>query len=197
MKTVHIYGGATSSTPFPPHLPGEDKWGINNLWCKVILKPRYESATHWFDLHTTEHIQKRKHNMYHWLCKLKIPVYRWEVDPNMPTSVRYPREEVFDTFKSRFFCSTFDWLMALAILQRYERIHLYGWRMAQLNYTHQVKSGQFWVRKAVEAGVVIENHSKSSLFTVKHTLVEPDLSNKLMYGLETTDRSKIYSHRWA
>ncbi len=199
MKVVHLYGGATSSSPLPEFRPGEEKWGINNLWAKVSLKERYEGWTRWFDLHPTEHIQGRKHNIYGWLCQQTKPVVRFWPDPAMPSCVLYEHEQVRAHFgNTRFFCSSFDWLMARAIYEGFAQVHLYGWRMAQLNYTHQVKSGQFWIRKAIEAGVSIQNHSKSSLFIVKHEVVEPTekLSKCLMYGLETTDRSKIYSHRW-
>jgi len=197
VKVLHLYGGATSSTPLPEFPAGAEKWGINNLWCKYNLKERYEGWTRWFDLHPDAHVQGRKHNMYPWLCQQTKPIVRFWPDPNMNTQL-YPHEAVRAKFGgTRFFCSSFDWLMALAIYEGFERVDLYGWRMAQLNYVHQVKSGQFWIRKAVEAGVEIVNHSKSSLFIVKHTVVEPDMSKWKMYGLETCKRGECYSHRWA
>ena len=197
MKTVHIYGGASSDTPPPEQLPGEEKWGINHLWSRAAFRPRYEGWTRWCDLHTDEHIKSRKHSTYNWLCQQTRPIVRFWPDPNMNTQL-YPHAEVRAMFGgTRFFCSSFDWMMALALYESFQRIHLYGWKMSHPVYAHQVKSGQFWIRKALNAGVDLQNHSPSSLFIVKHDLVEPNLSRCLMYGLETTDRSKLYSHRWA
>jgi len=199
-----MFGGATCSVPHPELPDGGERWGLNALNVVVKLKPRFVGWTRWFDLHPTEFIKARKHNVYPWECKAQPPqrVVRFWPDPDMPACWVYPHAEVQAHFGgTRFFTSSFDWMMALAIYEYqtqglHQHIDLFGWKMQHINYTHQVKSGQFWIRKAVEAGIDIQNHSKSMLFTVNYSLEEPDMTRWKMYGLETTKRGEIYSHRW-
>lgn len=196
LRSVQMMGAAPSSEPVPELPEGTERWGLNNLWLKGSLRPRLEGWTRWFDLHATDHIRQRKSgDIYPWLCKQSKPVLRWELDPTMPSSVAYPKAAMRG---SRLFCSTLDWMLALAIYEEFAEIHLYGWRMANPRYRHQVYSGQWWVRQAQEAGISVVNHSKSSLFIFppQSSMVTPEpQAGSRLYGLETTDRSQLHHAR--
>jgi len=191
---VQMMGGAPTRTPPPPRAAGVERWGCNNLILKPQLRLRFEGWTRWFDLHSTEHIQGRKggrSNVYPWLCQQTRPIYRWAVDPAMPSSVVYPQAA---RNGSRLFCSTLDWMLALAIYERAEEIHLFGWRMSHPAYEYQISSGQWWIQEAQSRGIRVVNHSSSQLFLKmpKQRGPTPDTGKCLMYGLETTDRSKLF-----
>jgi len=194
MHTVQIFGGAPSNNPVPPQDDAE-RWGLNNLACDKRIAARFRGATRWFDLHSSEHIQARRLNAYPWLCRQTIPVYRWAIDAQMPMSTVYPLGAVALMFPGcRIFTSTLDWMLAAAIVLEPKRIELFGWRMHHPQYRHQVTSGQWWVNQALSRGIEVVNYSRSALvMTYNPTLPTPlVLPTHLMYGLETTDRSKLY-----
>jgi hypothetical protein len=90
----------------------------------------------------------------------------------VPTSVAYPFEEVSAHFGERYFASTFDYAMAKAIYDDYDRIDLYGVKMSAAGeYEHQIKSAHFWlgIAKGLEKSVVV--HGESSLLKTKTGLI--------------------------
>lgn len=199
---VQMMGGAPATEPVPELPVGAHRWGLNNIMMSPRVSPvRFAGWTHWFDLHETAHIQARHKgqiNAYPWQCRQTNPIYRWVVDPAMPSSVAYPVAEVRAHFNgTRLFCSTLDWMLALAIQKGcYDRIDLYGWRMSNPFYQHQVGSAQWWIEQALKAGITVTHNSRTALSKPRKFSGEPVmLPEHLMYGLETTDRSKLYHAR--
>ena len=73
--------------------------------------------THWDWLH-------EKHD---------FPIYMIEAYPEIPGAVRYPLEsasEVYHGLGRNVFTSTFDFMIALAIAEKYERVYIFGFEMA-------------------------------------------------------------------
>jgi hypothetical protein len=203
VKAVEMMGGAPGLLPLPRPEAGVERWGLNNLYMSQGLRQRFLGWTRWFDLHSNEHIvagtnSRRKYPAYDWLCVQQRPVYRWVMDPRMKHCRLYPHREVRGAFdQTRLFCSTLDWMLALAVYEQFTHIDLYGWRMAHPGYTHQVYSGQWWILRAQQAGVVVRIFGASKLKTVADRPL-PRITipaGCLMYGLETTDRSKLYHAR--
>lgn len=191
MKLVQLMGGAPMSNMVGPKPAGAERWGMNAHHASNMLRQRLKGWTRWFDLHSTEHIKGRKYNVYAWECQQAKPVYRWTVDPAMPSSVAYPREAQQG---SRLFTSTLDWLMALAIYEQFTHIELYGFRMGNEKYAYQIPAARWWIQQARHLGIDVTVVGPIAL---KRTpkgppskIVVPD--SCLMYGLETTDRSKLY-----
>lgn len=195
MKLVQMMGGSTTRLAHPPLPEGAERWGLNNIFMSHTHRARFKGWTRWFDLHGDEHIQGRKQgrrNCYPWLCAQTRPIYRWSVDPNMPASVVYP-----DAARqgSRLFCSSLDWMLALAIHEHFTHIDLFGWRMTHPAYQHQVGSAQWWVHKAISEGITVTIHGNSALKVKVAAGPPPPIvipAGCLMYGRETTDRSKLY-----
>ncbi len=192
MRTVQIFGGAPADEPIPEQ-GSADKWGLNNLWMLHHCRKRYTGWTEWVDCHHHDHIKGRKQCSWSWLTQQTKPVVMWAAHPDIPASKAYELSEVFAAFNTKVFSSSFDWMMARAIYQRFERIDLYGWRMKHVAYEHQVVSGQFWIQQAKDRGIVVVNHSPSSMFDSKTRYPAPVLGpGQKMYGLETTDRALLY-----
>lgn len=104
------------------------------IWC---LNQGHNSFTHeqmrrftaWFQVHPFEEMEPRQKPEWghiEWLQHCGIPVYMEEVQPNIPTSIRYPYEEVCWFFGGRYLTSAIAFMLAFAIYQRYEVIKLYG-----------------------------------------------------------------------
>ncbi len=204
MKIVQLMGGARTVVSPPIQDEGVERWGLNNLYLCLPLRARFAGWTRWFDLHTSEHIKARKGgniNCYPWLCKQTKPIYRWAVDPDMPASVKYPLAAMQG---SRALCSSLDWMLALAIYEQFTHIELFGWRLSHPAYTHQKETAQWWIRKAQAQDIevsVLGRSSLSSLTSIGKVVLPkssapvveiPIPRSCLLYGLETTDRSKIY-----
>lgn len=198
MKLVQLMGAAHTNLN-PPVLPdGQERWGMNSLITSALLRSRCNGWTRWFDLHSNEHIKARKQgtqNVYPWLCQQKKPVYRWFMDPNIPGCVVYPDEA---RQGSRLFCSTLDWQLALAIYEQFTHIELFGFRLLHFAYQYQAESAQWWVHKAISRGIEVKIHGQSALKVRPWKHGPPAIAippGCLMYGRETTDRSKLYHAR--
>ena len=195
-----MFGGAGTTAPIPPIVEGVERWGINNLCLTPSGPRRAKGATRWFDLHPREHIDGRRGPaVWGWYRKLLIPLYMWDTFPDLPTSTVYPHEAVREAFGgTRLFTSSLDWMVALALYEGFTEIELYAFRMGQPNYMHQVGSGRWWLKQCADRGVKVTHLSPTALNSIRREVeYKPPqpTSQHLMYGLETTNRSKLYRGR--
>ena len=195
-----MFGGAGTKNPVPPIESGVERWTINNLIRMPEGPNRFKGATRHFDVHHKPHIiGRRSSNVWGWYQQLQIPIYLWQTYPDLPTSIAYPVDAVRAMFGgTRLFSSTLDWLIALALFESFEEIELYAFRLGTPNYLYQVGSGRWWLKQCVDRGVKVTHLSPSALQRavrdVEFKPPRPD-STHLMYGFDTTDRSKLYHGR--
>jgi hypothetical protein len=203
MSKVLMIGGAGEDRPLPEIEDGVERWGLNNLICLPCGEQRFAGCTRWFDLHHKEHItsspKRKRTNMWSRYQKFEIPVYLWETFADLPTSCAYPREQVQAFFGgTRLFTSSLDWMLALAVFEGFTEIELYAFRMALAKYDYQVSSGRYWLKQCTDRGVTVTLLTPSALEGNDAAVdrnpprMEP---HHLMYGFETTDRSRLYSGR--
>lgn len=199
-RKVIMFGGAGTKEPVPEIVPGVERWVINNLIKMPTGPKRCKGATQWFDLHWKEHIESRGGgNVWATYQKLDIPLYMWKHYEDLPTSTPYPIKEIQAFFGgTRLFTSSLDYMVAKALFEGYEEIELYAFRMGNPLYRHQVSSGRWWLKQCADRGVRVTHLSPSTLNSISREVdfkpPRPD-STHLMYGLETTDRSKLYRGR--
>lgn len=135
--------------------------------------------TSWWDLHPIEPtkfypgIKYKRRAAYRWYQTLPgpdAPNYRplWMferdgrtggLDPTIPAAVRFPIEEVLDTFPPReqfWYTCQLDWMMAFHILRGYEHIILHGHGVS-LEPTHMVAHRGIlaWVHVARARGITV------------------------------------------
>ena len=88
----------------------------------------------WFEIHHYTPEDPKKSGMVEtylkWLRELPHPIYMMEHYPDIPTSIKYPKDEVYKAFGEYFYTSSIAWMLALAILQNPEEIGLWGVDMA-------------------------------------------------------------------
>lgn len=151
-------------------------WGMNEIYQIV---PKLDVL---FDLHDKRHLVEsfRNSGHYEWLQRSPIPVYLVKAMEEIQSSVAYPWAEVISEFGTYLTCTVSE-MIALALLMKYEEIHLYGIDLKVgkgfgQEYTRQLGSVSYFIGLAVGRGVKVYIPRESSL-----------LKSPLIYGLQGSD----------
>lgn len=157
MGKVCILGTAETLKEAPLNDSSFDFWALNDMY-DVVSEER---INRWFEIHSLFEIQdsvSRKTGKSHieWLKNCKIPVYMQDKHEDIPTSVKYPIDEILDRFGTDYFHSTIDYEIAIALYEGYKEIHIYGVNMAiNEEYGYQRPSACFWLGVAKGMGVKV------------------------------------------
>lgn len=132
-------------------------WGMNELYKRL---PRWDR---WFELHKrtvnlddegSEHIWK--------LAALDCPVYMQKHYDDIPASLAYPLDKVTANFRP-YLTSTFSFMVALAILEGFEEIGVYGCDTADEEWGSQRPSLEYFLGYAEGKGIKVTIPHESSL----------------------------------
>ena len=189
-EKVAIVGCAESKSMSPFQLSNEwEFWGVNNLHLTLPKAP----WTRWFELHSIayDNIQYLRRGKADFrgqpiqaylesLNALNIPVYMqrpWNVIPN---AVPYPLQVILKEFPRRYFTNTISWMIALAILEGFKEIGIYGVDMAvssplrqQNEYSHQRPSCEYFIGIAEGRGIKVHLPDECDL-----------LKSRFLYAIE-------------
>jgi hypothetical protein len=129
LKKVAIVGFSQHKVEAPYNDPTFEIWGLNDLHESI---PRWNR---WFEMHSDKQIKdycSRKQGVPYLegLSKLNVPVYMQKQRPEVPTSVEYPIERMKAQFGD-YFTNSISYMLAMAIDEGYQVIHVYGVDMAQ------------------------------------------------------------------
>lgn len=193
MKKLAIVGCADSKKLAPVDDLSFDIWGMNNLY------PQLPRATKWFEIHQitsdgTNYLRRNERifrgqvvndylkQMGEWAQKQAIPVYmqqHWDI---VPTSIAYPLNDVLKNF-GNYFTNSVSYMIALAMMEKYEEIHIYGVDMAVVGndvlnpeaneYSYQRPSVEFFLGLALGRGIKIYLPPECDL-----------LKTRFLYGFE-------------
>lgn len=72
------------------------------------------------------------------------PIYMQNMDHLVPDSVRYPLEAAQELAGVKMFSTTFAYMAALAVLQGYTEIRIYGVELSASEYQYQANGYLFW-----------------------------------------------------
>lgn len=113
-KKIAICGFAASSRMLAPF--DDPEWEIHTLNQLYRHVPR---ATRHYDIHRNfreDNVEGTDHPR--WLAECGIPVYMTQVEPSIPTSIRYPLERVIErVVGTDYFTSTVAFMVAHAIYE--------------------------------------------------------------------------------
>lgn len=188
-KSVAIVG--FSQKTFAPVLESkaDELWSMNHAY---IIKD-FPKMTRMFEIHHKYwYLRKEvpKSVAYNeWMNQQHdFPIYMQDVTPEVPSSVKYPLDEIIedcltglvhqDADKNetirKYFTSTFAYMMGLAVYEKFDRIEVYGVDMENnTEYGYQKPCGEFWIGLALGRGI-------------KVVLQEPCLlCNAVLYGYDT------------
>lgn len=180
-KTVAITGMSPASRDIANYEPDHvEVWGLNNA--REILK----RVDRLFQIHQRIEVDEDPEYLK-WLQSLDCPVYMIEHYDDIPNSVKYPFGEVATQifpaeteYASDYLTSTIAYMMALAIYEGFDEIHLWGIDMATgTEYEQQRPCMEFWIGAARMKGIKVVIPDSSPL--CKHN---PDG----MYGVYRTHR---------
>lgn len=129
LKKVAIVGFSNHKVEAPYDDPSFEIWGLNDLHESI---PRWNR---WFEMHSDKQIKdyttrKQGKPYLEGLASLGVPVFMQKHRPEVPLSVEYP----IDHMKAKFgdyFTNSISFMLAMAIEERYDVIHVYGVDMAQ------------------------------------------------------------------
>jgi len=195
VKKVAIVGTAMTHKDAPYSDPSWEIWGLNDHWNNM---PR---ATRWFEVNYEAcKIAKVSHQpdmtRMDWLKKCPIPVYMEEKYPEVPMSVRFPYEDIFnyicdmDPCGRDYLTNSVSYMIAMAIYEGFDEISLYGVDMAVgSEYEKQRPSCEFFIGVAKGLGIKLYIPDQSDLLK---TLVVYGRSKKAdAFILKLQDRRKF------
>ena len=156
---VAILGFTDTRLEAPFGDPEWEIWGLNELY-------RYHDArqfSRWFEIHDRKLIEEDKGVPGHWpphieaLKQFPIPVYMHQHWDDIPNSVAYPKEEMERAFPDgQYQTSSISWMIALAVLEGFKEIGVYGVDMAQdIEYVQQRPACEYWIGLARGMGTKV------------------------------------------
>lgn len=168
-KKVAIVGFATNTL----HLvPWQDKdfelWGLNQGYTNFHRRPE-----RWFEMHTPEYTADvRDPNYLPWLTQCPVPIYMIEHYDEYPNSVRFPIEDAIrfagdrrlGTGAGDYYTSSIAFMLALAGMEGFEEVHVYGVNLAIGDeYFYEKPCAEWWVGYLQGKGVKVVIPTASSL----------------------------------
>lgn len=174
MKKLAIVGTAPSSLHLAPYNdPDYEIWCLNGVFAYIDF-PNISNITRWFDIHFLASSMSLPNNYFEFFKVCPVPVYMQDVFEEVPTSVKFPLEEVLARFPRRYFTNSVSWMIALAICEGYEDISVYGVDMAMsTEYGQQRPSCEYFLGYAEGMGINIYLPPESDL-----------LKTPFLYGFE-------------
>lgn len=178
MKKLAIVGSGYKTRDNAPFSnPDFDIWVFNeapqSAWCK-----RWTAC---FQMHEPEiYTGHNTKNANHWTwlqTKHGKPIYMQERDPRVPDSVEYPLQAAKDLAGVQMFSTTFAYMAALAILQGYEEIRIFGVELSASEYQYQANGYLFWFG-FLRGRLGVENVDSAVLYLDKNIFTAP------LYGYE-------------
>lgn len=161
MKTVQILGKGRGIGP--SFDPGIERWGINDL-AFLRYSGKFTDWSRWFDLHPPDYIQTRRPLAWEWYKQQDKPIYMFDKHQDILASIQYPKDLISNHFRTKRFGSSFDWMCALAIFEKFERIEICWCRMNQTSeHQHQTPTANYWIGQAEARGIEIKIHGDSAL----------------------------------
>lgn len=150
--------------------------------------------TRWFNFHSKQHMLGTYPSAYsYYQTKAEgRPIYLLKTQPDVATSVAFPREKVqaaFATAKgpNRYFTCTVCWLIAFAILEGFERIELWGFELRDTKpgstFRWERPCFFYWVKQARDRGVEVVY--QEAVQRLPFEPGDPDTYDGLLYGYET------------
>ena len=168
-----IVGFATSSRDLAPfNDPDYVIIALNQLYRHI---PRADA---WFEIHMNwnEHVVEGTDHLG-WLKSAPIPIYMTERVPGIPNAVRYPKELIEQTFQYKF-TSSVAYMVALAILEGFKEIAIYGIDLVVGDeYFYQKSCVEFLIGYACAKDIIVRLPKQSALCKGSHWYgyeLEPD-----------------------
>ena len=158
--TVCIVGLAPATRDMVLEEPdGVEIWTLNQA--HAFLPPDLMArVTRHFQVHPYEEMvarQRPETRHLEWMEQNRtIPVYMEETQPNIPMSVRYPKEKIQADLGALYLTSAIAFMLALAMHERFSLIKLFGVELSsQTEYEDQRPCLEYLLGRAIERGIKV------------------------------------------
>ena len=199
MKTVRIIGTARNAKELPPVAGEAEVWTSNGTMSMKLRCPQAMALwTRWFNLHSHKHMTWTYPSAYHYYqTEAKgRPIYLLKVQPDVPTSVAFPREQIQEFFRTangpnRYFTCSVCWLIAFAIMEGFERIEMWGFELRDTKpgsaYAYERPCVAYWIKQARDRGIDVFYQAALEKLYADGKMVpgDPDTYNGKLYGYST------------
>ena len=171
---VQILGAAPNIERCSKALPPDtERWCVNNphIYKNHLFPAALTTYTRWLNLHPRVQIDKLYPRGVEWYKAQTKPIYLQEKARDIPSSLTFPKDEIIQTFGTRYFTSSVAWLMAFAMMTReFDRIELWGFYLSQTRapigddtelrpgdslHGRQRPGVAYWVDRARKAGIEV------------------------------------------
>lgn len=158
MKAVQILGLAPNIVDTPT-LEGSERWcsGVPRSYRLKGFSQALTTYSRWFNVHTIRHITTRYPSAYNWYTHQSKPIYLQSQQPDIPSSIEFPRTAIQEYFEgTKFFTCSVAWQLAFAIMEGFTHIELWGF---QLRREHQYDWERpcffYWIEQARNRGIEV------------------------------------------
>lgn len=162
---VAIVGFAASSRADAPYDdPTWSIWGLNQLYRWVPRADRH------FEIHANFMDAVVDGTDYRgWLRRCSLPIYMTQRQPDIPNSVTYPLQRVIKDLEVDYFTSTIAYEIALAIVEGFKEIALYGVDLiVNEEWAHQKPCVEFLLGLANGRGITTTIPRTSAVCKMTH-----------------------------
>lgn len=155
------------------------------IWAHASAKDMVVRVDRYFDLHPQKFwTQKKKWDPGYltWLTRNPIPILMQKRYPEIPASVKYPKERVLSEFRP-YFTSQAAWMIALALTEGVTHLGFFGVHYASdSEYACQRPGCEYWMGQAEGRGVQL-------VIPVGNPLLRTPAR---MYGYESHDTGELH-----
>lgn len=192
LKKVAIMGFAPSWIHTPFTNPEFEFWTLNEAY--KLLQTRKDAVIHrWFEIHNLESPSKNTPEHTEFLKKCPCPLYTQQKIEENPNTIIFPFQDIISWAKKEgiaghsYHTNSISWMIAFALMQAPEELHVYGVDMAQdesvngtSEYAYQKPCCEYWLG--------IANH-----YTKVFVPEDSDLLKcKNLYGLESDNTTNVW-----
>lgn len=193
-RTVWIVGTSRNLEEMPALPRGVEMWAQNDHKKYGRVGARVmDEHTRWFNLHSRTWMTHRYPKSFDWHMRQSgiRPFYTQAKWYDIPGNKLFPRKQIQQAFATRtgpnrYFTCTVAWCIALAIVEGFKRIELYGFTFGDKpgeRYAHQRPCFFYWVNEARARGVVVTYPKEVDALPV--IAGDPDAYDGPLYGYET------------
>jgi hypothetical protein len=197
-KAVRILGTAYNLSQIPlPHPEGVEVWCANDpKGYKHYLQADVVEAqwTRWFNLHSRRHMAATyPRRLAYFLGRSDTrPFYTQKFWPDIPGCIAFPRDTIQEYFKTsagpnRFFTCSVCWMIALAIVEGFDRIELWGFQLSDRKpggrYVFERPCFFYWVQQARDRGLQVTYQAEVA--QLPFAPGDPDTYDGPLYGYDT------------
>ena len=186
-EKVCILGFAPSWREAPFADQSYEIWCLNEMYKVAKQVPAFR-ADRWFEIHDRNSKSKATPEHTAFLKQCPVPLYMWGHYDDIPNSVRFPKDEIMRWLESKvfygsgYFNNSISWMVALAMMEGFKHIAIYGVDMATGDeWGHQKPSCEYFIGLAEGMGIKVEIPDSSEL-----------LKCAQLYGFESNNKLRAW-----